>query len=155
VLSAEDRTNSRQATDVSLLTELVLEVYLAAWTRTPIEDEHRVGASCDEADDGEADGGGEIHLDRFTPMTWDLERGLNGGATAELWYRSIRARGRATRRSGFMSECRHRLRGRSGWPARAGRTALSACARREYVGSGCYTTDPYLAGQTTNCWNGG
>jgi hypothetical protein len=55
-----------QATDTSLLTQLVLEVYLAAWTRSALEDEQRlppVAAPSAEADRG--DGDGVPDLDHF------------------------------------------------------------------------------------------
>jgi len=115
VLSAEVPGFGQQATDVTSLGQLVLEVYLAAWTRADGKDEQtsllvEVGDSC---------------LYRSAPARRSRDR---------------------SRRLGRRRESQYRQRGR---------TALSACARREYVGSGCYTTDPYLAGQTTNCWNGG
>ena len=66
---AEDRTNGRQAVDMSLLNQLVFEVYLAAWTRAAIEDEQFRRPSA-ASDDVTGDDPGEIHLDldRFISM---------------------------------------------------------------------------------------
>jgi hypothetical protein len=65
--SSENRPDAAaQASDMSLLTQLVLEVYLAAWTRSALEDEPRlprVAASSDEGDRG--DGEGVPDVDHF------------------------------------------------------------------------------------------
>jgi hypothetical protein len=56
--SHETGPNAAQVPDTSLLTQLVLEVYLAAWTRTALDDEERlppVATSPDEGGGGEAD----------------------------------------------------------------------------------------------------
>jgi hypothetical protein len=65
--SSGNRAEAAQASATSLLTQLVLEVYLAAWTRSAVEDEQRVSpvaASSDEEGLGDTDGVPDLdHVD--------------------------------------------------------------------------------------------
>jgi hypothetical protein len=67
--SNENTADAAQATGTSLLTQLVLEVYLAAWTRSALEDEPRLlpVASFDERDRGDADGVPDLDHFACTP----------------------------------------------------------------------------------------
>lgn len=93
MFNAEDRM--RQATDVSLLNQLVLDVYLAAWTMAGVEDEQtlrRVPASSDDADDGET-ALDVVDLEEFIRATWGPDFGVHRGEIAERRCPSTR-RGR-------------------------------------------------------------
>ena len=123
--SAEGRTTGRPAADVSLLNQLVLEVYLAAWTRTGVKDEQTLrtaAASADDVDDGDP---GVIDLDHFFDVT-------------DLPPRPGRRRDS------------HQFRPRTSME-RSGRT----CLHCEHVGSVCYTSGPSLVHQSASSWKGG
>lgn len=143
MFDAEDRM--RQATDVSLLNQLVLEVYLAAWTRAGVEHEQAlrpVAASSDDVD-------GEIavdviDLDHFIGATWGLDVGGHGGETAERRWLSTRGQPRR-----LQADPPARLRSLRDHPRRLGR-------RRDVqrrVCSVCYT-NPYLMDRSANSWKG-
>jgi hypothetical protein len=82
--NAEGRTTGRQAADVSLLNQMVLEVYLAAWTMAGVKDEQnlrRVAASSDDGDDGET-ALDVADLEHFIRATWGLDYGIHEGDVA-------------------------------------------------------------------------
>jgi hypothetical protein len=166
---AENRI--RQATDVSLLNQLVLEVYLAAWTMAGVEHEHTlrpVAASSDDVDDGETvlD---VIDLDHFIRATWGLDFGGHGVEIAERRRLSPRRGQRRLPQAdpavplSSLRDRQRRLARRCDVQQhrpctsteRSDRTCLSASPRSEHVGSVCYTTSSYLMDQCANCWKGG
>jgi hypothetical protein len=137
----------RQATDVSLLNQLVLEVYLAAWTMTGVEDEQRlrpVAASSDDADDGET-ALDVVDLEHFIEATRGLDVGVHRGEIAERRYPSTsRGRGRLLQ-AGAVARLRSHRR----------RLGRRRDVRSERVGSVCSTTGPYLTDQTGDYSRGG
>jgi hypothetical protein len=84
MFNAEDQTTGPQAADVSLLNQLVLEVYLAAWTMAGVKDgqrPRRIAASSDDADDGET-ALDVIDVEHFIRATWGLDFGAPEGDVA-------------------------------------------------------------------------
>jgi hypothetical protein len=96
VLSAEDPTDCRQATTTSL-NELVVEVYLAAWTRAAVEDEQR-RRTISEADDMNGDEPGGVPID-FDPLL----RTARAREIAARWRRSFRVARRALSQGHLIS----------------------------------------------------
>jgi len=142
MFNAEDRM--RQATDVSLLNQLVLEVYLAAWTTAGVKDPQtlrRVAASSDDVDDGET-AVDVVDLHRIR-STWGLDFGVPGGEIAERGCLPTR-RGRARLLRTEPAAC-----------PRNDRTCLSGSLRGARAGSVCYTAGPYLSDQTGDHSRGG
>jgi hypothetical protein len=99
--SSENRPEAAQASATSLM-QLVLEVYLAAWTRsTAVEDEQRVSpvaASSDEEGHGDADGVPDLdHFDcRPGPCRSSVHR-TTGFRYVEPVGRLVTPSGRARR----------------------------------------------------------
>ena len=156
MFNAEDRTTGRQAADMSLLNQLVLEVYLAAWTMTGVQDEqtlHPVAASSDDVDDGDPELG-VIDPDRFFDVTRSVDLDVQGGGIAARRGLSIRT-GRAglPLRLGRMRDS-HRHGPRTS-VVRNGSRRPPAALRCEHVGSVCYTSGPSLVGQSASFWKGG
>jgi hypothetical protein len=146
MFNAEDRMP--QATDVSLLNQLVMEVYLAAWTMAGVKHEQtlrRVAASSDDVDDGET-ALDVVDLDRFIRPTRGLDFGVPEAEIAER-SRSSMSRRRARRDVRHHRPCTS--------TERNGRTCPSASPRSERFGSVCYTRGQYLMDQSANYWRGG
>jgi hypothetical protein len=137
----------RQATDMSLLNQLVLEVYLAAWTMTGVEDEQRlrpVAASSDDADDGEPTLD-VVDLEHFIEAIRGLSFGVHRGEIAEWRYPStLRGRGRLLQ-AGAVTRLRSHRR----------RLGRRRDVQSERAGSVCHTTGPYLTDQTGDYSRGG
>jgi hypothetical protein len=95
----------------SLLTQLVLEVYLAAWTRSALEDEERlppVAVSSDEGARSDADGLPDLdHLDCIPRRRHISVQRTTGFRYVHPVGHAVTGSGRG-RRPGRRRECLHR-----------------------------------------------
>lgn len=109
--SSENTPEAAPASATSLLTQLVLEVYLAAWTRSALEDEPRlppVVASSDEGDRGDAGGVPDIdHFGRSVDRRHIAVRHTTAFRYVEPVGRLV-TRSRGARRCDRRRECPHR-----------------------------------------------
>jgi hypothetical protein len=76
---SEDRAIGRQAADTNSLNELVLEVYLAAWTRAADQDDQRPHRADVVNDDDPGEIVIELDHDRSIRLLWGLGMDFDGG----------------------------------------------------------------------------